>query len=342
MKVTDDMAGRDDGCEEAGQAGDNRGAAKGKRKGGAKRQKGNGEVDCWRRHVENIEIGGVKQEVISESELSKQKIKRWYMGDDSFMLDDGRYAYRDCNNDIKKKPLFYRVLTIGDEELKRFIHGMHAMDREEGRSYIAYCLHQDYGYENYKKRQDEDEEEWPDPIDTSDAFGDGKDASDGEKSRPFPLRSEYAVIRAVIKQMTPADREVYEMLFDSYHTEAEIKSILDLGDSAWTNRKNRFMERIKKVFVRLGYDVDMQGGYGLPDDAEDEVERAIEDLEEKKGDFGEDEDAGDDESTESAEGADSSADKKKSGKRDSKAAEDYWTNVIRNDMRQENRRSGWM
>lgn len=336
MMVRDDMDVKDGGREEDRNAGD---AIKQNRKGAAKRR--DGEIDCWRRHVDTIEVGGVKQEIISVSALTKKKNNSWYMGNDSFMLDNGSYAYRDCNYDVKEKPLFYRVLTIEDDELERFIRGMHAMDREEGKSYRAYCLHQDYGYENYKRRLEEEgnDGEWTDPID-SEEFLSAAEGTDDDKSRPFPRRSVYAVIRTLIKRMTPADRVVYEMLFESYYTEAEIKSILGLGDSAWTNRKNRFLERVKRIFVRLRYDVDMQRGYELPpDDIEDDLDRINEDLEEKKGDFGEDEDDVYDEYAGDAEG---SADKKKAGNWKDRIAEDLWRREIQNDMRQENRRSNWM
>ena len=340
VKLRDNMAGKDDDKEaykeETGGYGPVKRKNRSRRTGSyGKTREGSGEIDCWRRYVENAEVDGVKQEIISESDLSKRKVKRWYLGNDSFMLEDGRYAYRDCNYDVKNKPVFYRVLTIEDDEAARFISGMHAIDQEEGKSYRTYCLHQDYGYENFKLAQEagDGDDEWMDPID-KEAFSERTE--DTDKSRPFPLRPEYAVIRAVIKQMTPADREVYEMLFDSFYTEAEIKAVLGLEDSAWTNRKNRFMDRMKRIFVRLGYDVDLKTGYESPaDDEEDVMDLPIKDMEEG-GDFGDIEDADDTGYTDGLEY------KEKCANKDGRIVDDFWRNEIRNDMRHENRRDRWM
>ena len=351
MKDEDDMAessadeGNDVGGSTRGENVSRRAASTGKKKG-----KNSGEVDCWRRHVGDVEIGGVRQEIISESELANRKIKRkinrWYMGKESFLLDDGSYAYRDCNHDVKGQPIFYRVVYIEDEELKKFISGLHAIDREEGKSYRKYCLHQDFGYENYKRKQaDEDSDDgWVDPIDINEAISeeddDLMDTGAGDESRPFPLRSEYAVIRAVLKRMTPAEREVYRMLFDRSCSEMEIKQMLRISDSAWTNRKNRFLGAMKDVFDCLGYDTAETAEYveTSMDEMEDVTGNSICDLEEQEGDidYTDYTNASDD-----VDGTKSTADEKDTSKKD-EMTEDYWRREIRSDIRQEGRRDRWI
>ena len=65
----------------------------------------------------------------------------------------------------------------------------------------------------------------------------------------------YAVIRCVVQRIPESERIVYELLFDSYLTEEEIKKELKLSDSAWSNRKTRFWDYIRRAFTDLGYDV---------------------------------------------------------------------------------------
>ena len=96
------------------------------------------------------------------------------------------------------------------------------------------------------------------------------------------------------------------------------------------------MDRMKRIFVRLGYDVDLKTGYESPaDDEEDVMDLPIKDMEEG-GDFGDIEDADDTGYTDGLEY------KEKCANKDDRIVDGFWRNEIRNDMRHENRRDRWM
>ena len=69
---------------------------------------------------ETIEYQGVRQQYISPDDLPKRMHKQTrYSGTDSFLLEDGRYAYLETDDTGKNK--IYRVLTIPNQKLLRFL-----------------------------------------------------------------------------------------------------------------------------------------------------------------------------------------------------------------------------
>ena len=201
--------------------------------------------------------GGVKEEIVDPKDLPKRAQKAGkYSGYDCFLLDDGRYAYRDYDPEDTEhnKPVFYHVLTIEDERLMGFLECLDYFDHEEERINRCEGEMKSRWHERYKTRKDCGEEEAEDPVETAlyDRYCNG---SNNQRTRHFPLPAEYAVIKCAIQQMTPADQRVYEMGYDSYLSDIDIKRMFELEHSAWTNEKSRFLEKLRALFAALGYDV---------------------------------------------------------------------------------------
>ena len=67
-----------------------------------------------------VEIDGVKEEIVRYEKLPPRADKAGkYSSRDSFLLNDGRYVYRDCDDEDKPhgKPFFYHVIEITDPKL---------------------------------------------------------------------------------------------------------------------------------------------------------------------------------------------------------------------------------
>ena len=167
-------------------------------------------------------------------------------------MRDGRYAYLDYVRQDGKTNVFYHILSIDDEE---FLELMDYWDGFEERENRHSAENESYARLNYFKRVTDD---GADPMDKKlySEYMAAEQAVDGETvDKPFPRKAECAILDTLIKQLTPADRQVYEFLFNSKMTEVEIKKELELEHSAWTNRKKRFLEKVRAYFVALGYDV---------------------------------------------------------------------------------------
>ena len=233
--------------------------------------------------LETTVFGGIKEEIMPADALPGRINKSRYAGYENFMLKDGRYAYRDVDCENPKKPVFYHVLTVEDESLIPLLLNLDDLDRHEEESNRRYRELQSYRDQNYKKKKaddDDDDDGWVDPTDLE-AYRESQREETAGQSMPFPVKSEYAVIRAAIKQMTPADRAVFGMYLSTSLTDSEIKDILELRHSSWSNEKKRLVDRMRKVFDSLGYDTKAapkdqkaRKGRGRPDsDGHDRLEQ---------------------------------------------------------------------
>lgn len=209
------------------------------------------------RSLRTVSMDGVKEEIVPARKLPKRMKKAGkYSGRQSFLLEDGRYAYRDCDDEgsVHRKPEFYHVLTIEDENLLRYLEGTAYFDREEEKSNRREGELLSYAFMNFCKKQEADGDYAADPMD-KEFFKRYQNEIDHGPGRPFPLKSEYAVIQCAIQQMTPTDRRVYELLYNSSLSDAEIKERCELEHNTWTNEKARFLQKMRSVFEALGYAV---------------------------------------------------------------------------------------
>lgn len=209
------------------------------------------------RSLRTVSIDGVKEEIVPAWKLPKRKKKAGkYSGRQSFLLEDGRYAYRDCDDDdgVHRKPVFYHVLTIEDENLLYYLEGTAYFDSEEEKSNRREGELLSYAYMNSRKKQEVDGDYTADPMD-EEFFKRYQNEIDNGPGRSFPLKSEYAVIQCVVQQMTPTDRRVYELFYNTSLSDAEIKQRFELEHNTWTNEKARFLQKMRGVFAALGYAV---------------------------------------------------------------------------------------
>jgi hypothetical protein len=109
-----------------------------------------------------------------------------------------------------------------------------------------------YAYMNSRKKQEVDGDYASDPMD-EEFFKRYQNEIDNGPGKPLPLKSEYAVIQCVIQQMTPTDRRVYELFYNTSLSDAEIKERFELEHNTWSNEKARFLQKMQSVFAALGY-----------------------------------------------------------------------------------------
>ena len=227
---------------------------------------------------------GVKEEIVEPKDLPKRAQKAGkYSGYDCFLLEDGRYAYRDYDPEDTehKKPVFYRVLTIEDERKQAFLQCLDFLDQEEERINRSEGELKSKQHERYKKRKDRGEDEAEDPVEKA-LYNRYNNDNDDRKTRPLPLPAQYAVIKCAIQQMTPTDQRVYEMGYDSYLSDMDIKKMFELEHNAWSNEKSRFLGKLRTLFASLGYEVpeDMSAEEAQQTQYEEALEIAIAEEEE--------------------------------------------------------------
>ena len=81
-----------------------------------------------------VEIDGVKEEIVRYEKLPPRADKAGkYSSRDSFLLNDGRYVYRDCDDEDKPhgKPFFYHVIEITDPKLLECLECLDYFDHQE-------------------------------------------------------------------------------------------------------------------------------------------------------------------------------------------------------------------
>lgn len=238
-----------------------------------------------------VEIGGVKEEIVKYEKLPPRADKAGkYSSRDSFLLNDGRYVYRDCDDEDKPhgKPYFYHVIEITDPKLLEYLECLDYFDHQEEKKNRKEGEALSYKHLNYKKREDDGDDDAMDPIE-EELYKLFQYADDSRKTKPLPLPSEYSVIKCAIQQMTPADQRVFEMGYDSFLSDMEIKRMYDLEHSAWSNEKKRFQEKLRNLFIALGYDVpklpteeELDQEEQKAQEYQEEYEKAIAQMEEEE------------------------------------------------------------
>lgn len=196
-----------------------------------------------------IEQEGVEERIVGYDSLpareANRKNQRNWM---SYKAKDGRYVYEEYDQLLKRA--YFHIITIKNESLINYLDytdkevEKRGREIEENTSYaqVYYYYHGEsteengdpHGQDLYRRWQREAVEEIP---------------------KQLPLHSLHAVIRCVVQRIPESERIVYELLFDSYLTEEEIKKELKLSDSAWSNRKTRFWDYIRRAFSDLGYNI---------------------------------------------------------------------------------------
>lgn len=193
--------------------------------------------------------------------LARARCNRYTANHGSFLLKDGRYAYRDHVWMDGPKREFYHILSIEDEEILRFLDYWDKLEEKQNRGGGTVSDRESYAYQNHLQRDGEDEESsTADPIDRyvyTEWFRDecAINNEDASMSKRFPLRAEYAIIHAFLQELTPTDRQVYENLFAGSLFDEEIKGELHLEHSTWSMDKRRFLDKVRAVFSAAGYDV---------------------------------------------------------------------------------------
>ena len=193
--------------------------------------------------------------------LARSNSNRYTINHGSFRLKDGRYAYRDYVWMEEPKRAFYHILSIEDEEILKLLDYWDKLEEKQNRRGGAVSDHESYAYQNHLQRDNEDEENAPaSPVDKylyTEWYRDecAINNEDASMSRRFPLKAEYAIIHALLQELTPAERQVYEYLFAGKLSDEEIKGELHLEHSTWSMEKRRFLDKVRAVFSAAGYDV---------------------------------------------------------------------------------------
>lgn len=212
---------------------------------------------------ETVRGQGVEETIIPSWELSERAAYSKNMHNQwSFWLKDGTYAFLDYDKcpENKKLRTYYHRLSIDDEEYRRFLT---YWDRQEENAYRRFIENESYDQQNYYKRIteiDEDADPAADPSAKEFYMEWARDVAEeiiesADEDRKFPQKAEYGVIQDFKQKMTGNDWRVYRYLFDSELTEEEIKKEYKLEHSTWSNEKIRFLDRVRRLFVEMGYDV---------------------------------------------------------------------------------------
>ena len=164
--------------------------------------------------------------------------------------DDKGYAYwgQWC---YPFKIQYYHQLTIEDPELLEMLD---YWDRQEEKSNRFHQENASYATANYEMALDEDGSAL-DPADRETYLEWVRDTEDDSGHHKLPVKAEKEIIHSIVEKLTPMDQRVYQYMFDEDWTEAEIKEAFNLTHSAWSEEKRRFLEKVRSVFIELGYEV---------------------------------------------------------------------------------------
>ena len=199
---------------------------------------------------EPTEKQGVTERTVSTYNLpQKARSNKYTKSLWSFRLKEGNgYAY--FGQLYHDKARYYHVLTIKDEQ---YLEMLDYWDRIEEKAARQTIDNISFAQLNYKTSIDEDGSAI-DPIDQEE-YQQWVQQEDGSEGQKFPIRAELAIANSIIKRLSPTDQRVYRYMFEGNYTDAEIKQVFELEHSAWSNEKRRFLEKIRQIFIELGYDV---------------------------------------------------------------------------------------
>ena len=200
-----------------------------------------------------VEKQGVRETFVGPYSLPKKiRSNKYTRGRWSCRLKEGNsYAY--WQEFYFNKPDYYHVLSIDDEDLLDMLDYWDLMEeRGDRKSWDNISFAQ----LNHAIAVDENGDAL-DPLDKEE-YREWVDEERSTVGRSFPLKAETAIVHSIIERLSPADQRVYEYMFDGNMTEAEIKQAFELKHSAWSNEKRRFLDKVRQVFIELGYDVPTQ------------------------------------------------------------------------------------
>jgi hypothetical protein len=197
-----------------------------------------------------VEKQGVTERTVGPSSLPKKARSNKYTKSLwSFRLKEGNeYAY--FGQLYHDKARFYHVLSIQDED---YLEMLDYWDRQEEKTARQTIDNISFAQMNYNATLDENGDAI-DPMDKEE-YQQWAQQEDSSAGRRIPIKAENAIINSIIKRLSPTDQRVYRYMFEGNYTDAEIKQVFELEHSAWSNEKRRFLEKIRQIFIELGYDV---------------------------------------------------------------------------------------
>ena len=202
-------------------------------------------------YEQTTEVDGLQEKILWHDKLPSRRRKAtiYSLNNWSFRVGENGYAYE--NDDKENKMTFYHVVDVPDKAVLDYLENCDRNEERENRrradnesvAYIQYLLKQD------NEKGDDDKEDVENPMDQ---YTYEEPCSYG---RPFPIDARKLIINLLIPELSEGERETYELLFNSNYPEIKIKCMLGLSDSAWTNRKNRLIDKAIRVLKDNGYDV---------------------------------------------------------------------------------------
>ena len=197
-----------------------------------------------------VEKQGVTERTVGTYNLPKRARSNKYTRSLwNFRLKEGNeYAY--FGQLFYEKVRFYHVLSIKDE---KYLDMLDYWDRQEEKAARQTMDNISFAQLNYDATLDEDGDSI-DPMDREE-FLEWTQQEDSSTGRRIPIKTEKAVVNSIIKRLSPTDQRVYRYMFEGNYSDAEIKQVFELEHSAWSNEKKRFLEKIRQIFIELGYDV---------------------------------------------------------------------------------------
>lgn len=197
-----------------------------------------------------VEKQGVEERTVGPYDLPKKAHSNKYTRSLwSFQLKEGNeYAY--FGQLYHDKARFYHVLTIKDRQYLEMLDYWDRLDEKAERKSMDNAR---FAQLNYRATIDEDGSAI-DPMDQEEyqKWVQQEDSSTGGR---IPVKAEQAIVHSIIKRLSPTDQRVYRYMFEGNYTDAEIKQVFELEHSAWSNEKRRFLEKVRQIFIELGYDM---------------------------------------------------------------------------------------
>ena len=200
---------------------------------------------------QEIQHDGATERIVYARKLwGKKRIDDYTEYRSSFALNNGEYAYQDWDEDNQRE--FFHVVKIRDPNVFKLLdEADHDEEKDDRHAEEA----SDYAQLRYEAMAEAQEEEaLASPLEKAEYQMWLYPVSE-EQSRPFPMDPAHAIIRCLVEQLPPAERETYDLLFNSGLSEDQIKELLHLDDNAWWNRKKRLDNDVRGVFRGLGYQV---------------------------------------------------------------------------------------
>lgn len=170
---------------------------------------------------------------------------------DSFQFRDGRYAYKAY--DSEKDCEYYAVIEGLSEKIKSEMDEadhqwlLNERNKEEHESFVS--------IEGSQHEEDVDED-ISSPF-SQKSYNDWyarEMANDIDKEAPMDPKEE--IVRMFVAMLPENERLLFKLCFDSSMTTEEIMDELNIpSKQALSNRKERFLEKLRKVFRAAGYEV---------------------------------------------------------------------------------------